>query len=76
MLDHYNDVHQSSGHLYLSRVPGISLEQRNEIIIKMTDFTNKSIKVGDMLLSYVVDSLSAREEETGCTGIFSNRPPS
>ena len=37
VLDHYNDRHQSSGHLYLSRIPGITLEQRNEIIIKMAE---------------------------------------
>ena len=37
VLEHYNDRHQSSGHLYLSRVPGITLEQRNEIIIKMAE---------------------------------------
>lgn len=37
VLDHYGEKHQSSGHLYLSRVPGISLEQRNDIIIKMAE---------------------------------------
>ncbi|MBE6942520.1 MAG: DegT/DnrJ/EryC1/StrS family aminotransferase [Ruminococcaceae bacterium] len=37
MLDHYNEKHQSSGHLYLSRIPGITLEQRNEIITKMAE---------------------------------------
>lgn len=36
-LDHYNDEHDSSGHLYITRVPGISPEQRNEIIIKMAE---------------------------------------
>ena len=36
-LDHYTDDHESSGHLYLTRVPGITLEQRNEIIIKMAE---------------------------------------
>lgn len=35
VLDHYNDSHESSGHLYITRVPGITPEQRNEIIIKM-----------------------------------------
>lgn len=35
VLNHYNDRHTSSGHLYLTRVPGITLEQRNEIIQKM-----------------------------------------
>ena len=37
VLDHYNDVHTSSGHLYLTRIPGITAEQRNEIIIKMAE---------------------------------------
>lgn len=37
VLDHYNDVHQSSGHLYLTRVPGITAAQRNDIIIKMAE---------------------------------------
>lgn len=34
-LDHYTDKHQSSGHLYITRLPGIGEEERNEIIIKM-----------------------------------------
>lgn len=37
VLDHYNEVYQSSGHLYLTRIPGITLEQRNEIIIRMAE---------------------------------------
>ena len=37
VLDHYNDKHTSSGHLYLTRIPKISAEQRNEIIIKMAE---------------------------------------
>ena len=36
-LNHYTSEHQSSGHLYITRVPGITLEQRNEIIIKMEE---------------------------------------
>lgn len=36
-LDHYTDGHSSSGHLYITRVPGVTLEQRNEIIIKMAE---------------------------------------
>lgn len=36
-LDHYTDDHESSGHLYLTRIPGITLEQRNEIVIKMAE---------------------------------------
>ena len=35
VLDHYNDIHSSSGHLYITRVPGISLEDRNSIIEEM-----------------------------------------
>lgn len=36
-LPHYTDRHTSSGHLYICRIPGITLEQRNEIIIKMAE---------------------------------------
>lgn len=36
-LTHYNTEHESSGHLYITRVPGITPEQRNEIIIKMAE---------------------------------------
>ena len=36
-LNHYTSEHQSSGPLYITRVPGITLEQRNEIIIKMAE---------------------------------------
>ena len=37
VLDHFNAEHESSGHLYITRVPGITAEQRNEIIHKMAD---------------------------------------
>ncbi len=37
VLDHYNDNHTSSGHLYLTRIPGITIQERNEIIIKMAE---------------------------------------
>ena len=37
VLNHYTDKHLSSGHLYITRVPNITLEQRNEIIIKMAE---------------------------------------
>lgn len=36
-LPHYTDDWESSGHLYLTRIPGITAEQRNEIIIKMAE---------------------------------------
>ena len=36
-LEHYTENHESSGHLYITRVPNITLEQRQEIIIKMAE---------------------------------------
>ena len=37
VLEHYTDTYESSGHLYLTRIPGITPEQRNEIIIRMAE---------------------------------------
>lgn len=37
VLDHYNKEHTSSGHLYITRIPGIAEEQRQEIIVKMAE---------------------------------------
>lgn len=37
VLDHYNDQYQSSGHLYMTRIPNITSEQRNTIIKKMAE---------------------------------------
>lgn len=37
VLPHYTDGHVSSGHLYITRVPGATAEQRNEIISKMAE---------------------------------------
>ncbi len=36
-LNHYTEDWQSSGHLYLTRIPNITAEQRNDIIIKMAE---------------------------------------
>lgn len=36
-LPHYTADHTSSGHLYLTRIPNISCEQRNEIITRMAE---------------------------------------
>lgn len=36
-LPHYGSDYRSSGHLYLTRVLGITAEERNEIIIKMAE---------------------------------------
>lgn len=37
VLTHYTDTYESSGHLYITRIPGISHEERCEIIIKMAE---------------------------------------
>ncbi|MBO4853864.1 MAG: DegT/DnrJ/EryC1/StrS family aminotransferase [Oscillospiraceae bacterium] len=37
VMPHYTDDYASSGHLYITRVPGITPEQRNDIIIKMAE---------------------------------------
>lgn len=34
-LDHFTDDYTSSGHLYITRVPGIGVEERNKIIEEM-----------------------------------------
>jgi len=36
-LNHDTKEYESSGHLYITRIPGITAEQRNEIIIKMAE---------------------------------------
>lgn len=36
-LDHYTESHSSSGYLYITRIPGITEDSRNEIIIKMAE---------------------------------------
>ena len=37
VLEHYTSDAESSGHLYLTRIPGITVEQRNDIITKMAE---------------------------------------
>ena len=37
MLNHYSDNHSSSGHLYLVRLLGKTVEERNEVITKMAE---------------------------------------
>lgn len=36
-LEHYTEDYSSSGHLYITRVPNVTVEQRNEIIVKMAE---------------------------------------
>ena len=55
VLDHYNDNHQSSGHLYITRVPGAGPEERQEIIVKMAEAgiaTNVHYKPLPMMTAY------------------------
>ena len=54
-LPHYTDEYTSSGHLYLTRVPGITGEQRNEIIRRMAEqsvATNVHYKPLPLLTAY------------------------
>lgn len=37
ILNHFCDEYQSSGHLYITRISGITLEERQEIIVKMAE---------------------------------------
>lgn len=55
VLDHYNDNHRSSGHLYITRIPGAGLEERQEIIVKMAEAgiaTNVHYKPLPMMTAY------------------------
>lgn len=54
-LNHYGEDYTSSGHLYLTRILGISPEQRNEIIEKMAELgvaTNVHYKPLPMMTAY------------------------
>ncbi len=55
VLPHYGNDHSSSGHLYLTRIPGITVEQRNDIIVKMAErgiATNVHYKPLPMMTAY------------------------
>lgn len=54
-LMHYGKDYQSSGHLYLTRIPGINDQQRREIIIKLAEqgiSTNVHYKPLPMMTAY------------------------
>jgi dTDP-4-amino-4,6-dideoxygalactose transaminase len=56
VLEHYTDQHQSSGHLYITRVPNITTEQRQTIIEKMAEegiATNVHYKPLPMMTAYM-----------------------
>lgn len=55
-LNHYTEEYQSSGHLYITRVPNITLEQRQEIIVKMAEVgiaCNVHYKPLPMMTAYI-----------------------
>ena len=55
VLPHYSDSHASSGHLYLVRLNGIGVEQRNDVIVKMAErgiATNVHYKPLPMMTAY------------------------
>lgn len=55
VLNHYTDEYLSSGHLYLTRVPNASLEERQAIIVKMAErgiATNVHYKPLPMMTAY------------------------
>lgn len=55
VLEHYTDFHQSSGHLYITRIPNITLEQRQSIIEQMAEegiATNVHYKPLPMMTAY------------------------
>ena len=55
VLDHYSEQHQSSGHLYITRIPGADSERRQEIIVKMAEqgiATNVHYKPLPMMTAY------------------------
>ena len=55
VLEHYSNDYQSSGHLYITRVPNISTEQRQEIIEMMAECgiaTNVHYKPLPMMTAY------------------------
>ena len=55
ILNHYNDDHASSGHLYLTRLLGKDVEQRNAVITRMAErgiATNVHYKPLPMMTAY------------------------
>ena len=54
-LNHYSDVSMSSGHLYLTRIPGANDKTRREIIVKLAECgvnTNVHYKPLPMMTAY------------------------
>ena len=55
VLNHYTDDYSSSGHLYITRIPGIGVNERQEIIERMSEegiATNVHYKPLPMMTAY------------------------
>lgn len=55
VLEHYTDVYLSSGHLYITRVPDATLDERQQIIVRMAEqgiATNVHYKPLPMMTAY------------------------
>ena len=55
VLNHYTDDYSSSGHLYITRIPGIGVNERQEIIERMAEegiATNVHYKPLPMMTAY------------------------
>lgn len=55
VLNHYSNTHQSSGHLYITRIPNVTTEQRQTIIEQMAErgiATNVHYKPLPMMTAY------------------------
>lgn len=55
VLNHYSETHKSSGHLYITRIPNITTEQRQTIIEQMAErgiATNVHYKPLPMMTAY------------------------
>lgn len=63
-LMHYREDMNSAGHLYLTKIPGINEEQRNEIILKMAEMgvaTNVHYKPLPMMTAYKTMGVDIRD---------------
>lgn len=56
VLNHYDETHKSSGHLYITRIPNIGLKERQEVIVKMAEVgiaCNVHYKPLPMMTAYI-----------------------
>lgn len=68
-LEHYGEDFSSSGHLYLTRIPGINEQQRNEIILKMAEAgiaTNVHYKPLPMFTAYKKLGFDIKDYPNAC----------